>query len=54
MKVLISPGDRILDFTAFGAGMGELLPVIQPAMTADLTAKYPPTPAKAQSSRPDT
>jgi pyruvate/2-oxoglutarate dehydrogenase complex dihydrolipoamide dehydrogenase (E3) component len=36
MKVLISPDDRILGFTAFGSGTGELLPVIQLAMSANL------------------
>jgi pyruvate/2-oxoglutarate dehydrogenase complex dihydrolipoamide dehydrogenase (E3) component len=36
MKVLISPDDRILGFTAFGPSMGELLPVLQLAMAADL------------------
>jgi pyruvate/2-oxoglutarate dehydrogenase complex dihydrolipoamide dehydrogenase (E3) component len=36
MKVLISPDDRILGFTAFGPNMGELLPVLQLAMAADL------------------
>ncbi len=36
LKVLISPDDRILGFTAFGAGMGEALPAIQLAMSANL------------------
>jgi pyruvate/2-oxoglutarate dehydrogenase complex dihydrolipoamide dehydrogenase (E3) component len=36
MKVLIGPDDRILGFTAFGSGTGELLPVIQLAMSANL------------------
>jgi pyruvate/2-oxoglutarate dehydrogenase complex dihydrolipoamide dehydrogenase (E3) component len=35
-KVLISENDRILGFTAFGAGAGEVLPVVQLAMSADL------------------
>ena len=36
MKVLIRSDDRILGFTAFGTGTGELLPVIQLAMSANL------------------
>jgi pyruvate/2-oxoglutarate dehydrogenase complex dihydrolipoamide dehydrogenase (E3) component len=36
MKVLIAPDDRILGFTAIGPGTGELLPVIQLAMTANM------------------
>jgi pyruvate/2-oxoglutarate dehydrogenase complex dihydrolipoamide dehydrogenase (E3) component len=36
MKVLISPDDRILGFTAFGSGTAELLPVFQLAMSANL------------------
>jgi len=36
MKVLISPEDRILGFTTIGPGVGELLPVIQLAMSADM------------------
>jgi pyruvate/2-oxoglutarate dehydrogenase complex dihydrolipoamide dehydrogenase (E3) component len=36
IKVLISKEDRILGFTAFGAGVGELLPVVQLAMSANL------------------
>jgi pyruvate/2-oxoglutarate dehydrogenase complex dihydrolipoamide dehydrogenase (E3) component len=36
IKVLISEDDRILGFTAFGAGVGELLPVVQLAMSANL------------------
>jgi pyruvate/2-oxoglutarate dehydrogenase complex dihydrolipoamide dehydrogenase (E3) component len=36
IKVLISKDDRILGFTAFGVGVGELLPVVQLAMTANL------------------
>ena len=36
MKVLIGADDRILGFTAFGSGTGELLPVIQLAMSANL------------------
>jgi pyruvate/2-oxoglutarate dehydrogenase complex dihydrolipoamide dehydrogenase (E3) component len=36
MKVLISPDDQILGFTAFGPGAGELLPVFQLAMSANL------------------
>ena len=36
LKVLISENDRILGFTAFGTSGGELLPVIQLAMSADL------------------
>jgi len=36
MKALISENDRILGFTAFGAGVGELLPVVQLAMSANL------------------
>jgi pyruvate/2-oxoglutarate dehydrogenase complex dihydrolipoamide dehydrogenase (E3) component len=35
-KVLISENDRILGFTAFGTSGGELLPVIQLAMSAGL------------------
>jgi pyruvate/2-oxoglutarate dehydrogenase complex dihydrolipoamide dehydrogenase (E3) component len=36
MKVLISPKDRILGFTAFGTGAGELLPAVQLAMSQNL------------------
>jgi pyruvate/2-oxoglutarate dehydrogenase complex dihydrolipoamide dehydrogenase (E3) component len=36
IKILISDNDRILGFTAFGTSGGELLPVIQLAMSADL------------------
>jgi pyruvate/2-oxoglutarate dehydrogenase complex dihydrolipoamide dehydrogenase (E3) component len=36
MKVLIGSDDHILGFTAFGTGTGELLPVIQLAMSANL------------------
>jgi pyruvate/2-oxoglutarate dehydrogenase complex dihydrolipoamide dehydrogenase (E3) component len=36
MKVLIATDDRILGFTAIGPGTGELLPVIQLAMTANM------------------
>jgi pyruvate/2-oxoglutarate dehydrogenase complex dihydrolipoamide dehydrogenase (E3) component len=36
IKALISEDDRILGFTAFGVGCGELLPVIQLAMSANL------------------
>jgi pyruvate/2-oxoglutarate dehydrogenase complex dihydrolipoamide dehydrogenase (E3) component len=36
MKVLVSPDDHILGFTAFGAGVGELLPVFQLAMANNL------------------
>jgi pyruvate/2-oxoglutarate dehydrogenase complex dihydrolipoamide dehydrogenase (E3) component len=36
IKGLISEDDRILGFTAFGAGVGELLPVVQLAMSANL------------------
>jgi pyruvate/2-oxoglutarate dehydrogenase complex dihydrolipoamide dehydrogenase (E3) component len=36
IKVLISDNDRILGFTAFGVGAGELLPVVQLAMSANL------------------
>jgi pyruvate/2-oxoglutarate dehydrogenase complex dihydrolipoamide dehydrogenase (E3) component len=36
MKVLISPDDRILGFTAFGTGGGELLPAVQLAMSQNL------------------
>jgi pyruvate/2-oxoglutarate dehydrogenase complex dihydrolipoamide dehydrogenase (E3) component len=36
IKALISDNDRILGFTAFGAGVGELLPVVQLAMSANL------------------
>jgi pyruvate/2-oxoglutarate dehydrogenase complex dihydrolipoamide dehydrogenase (E3) component len=36
IKVLISENDRILGFTAFGVEAGELLPVVQLAMSADL------------------
>jgi pyruvate/2-oxoglutarate dehydrogenase complex dihydrolipoamide dehydrogenase (E3) component len=35
-KVLISENDRILGFTAFGVGAGDVLPVVQLAMSADL------------------
>jgi pyruvate/2-oxoglutarate dehydrogenase complex dihydrolipoamide dehydrogenase (E3) component len=36
LKALISENDRILGFTAFGTGVGELLPAVQLAMSADL------------------
>jgi pyruvate/2-oxoglutarate dehydrogenase complex dihydrolipoamide dehydrogenase (E3) component len=36
IKALISKDDRILGFTAFGVDVGELLPVVQLAMTANL------------------
>ncbi|HXC95759.1 MAG TPA: FAD-dependent oxidoreductase [Edaphobacter sp.] len=36
VKTLISENDRILGFTAFGFGGGELLPTVQLAMAADL------------------
>jgi pyruvate/2-oxoglutarate dehydrogenase complex dihydrolipoamide dehydrogenase (E3) component len=36
IKTLISKEDHILGFTAFGVGGGELLPVVQLAMTANL------------------
>jgi pyruvate/2-oxoglutarate dehydrogenase complex dihydrolipoamide dehydrogenase (E3) component len=36
MKVLISPDDRILGFTIFGTGAGELLPAVQLAMSENL------------------
>jgi pyruvate/2-oxoglutarate dehydrogenase complex dihydrolipoamide dehydrogenase (E3) component len=36
LKALISNDDRILGFTAFGVGGGELLPVVQLAMSANL------------------
>jgi pyruvate/2-oxoglutarate dehydrogenase complex dihydrolipoamide dehydrogenase (E3) component len=36
IKTLISNDDRILGFTAFGVGVGELLPVVQLAMSANL------------------
>ena len=36
LKVLISPDDRILGFTAFGTGVGELLPAVQLAMSQNL------------------
>jgi pyruvate/2-oxoglutarate dehydrogenase complex dihydrolipoamide dehydrogenase (E3) component len=36
IKALISNDDRILGFTAFGTSAGELLPVIQLAMSANL------------------
>ncbi len=36
IKALISRDDRILGFTAFGVGVGELLPVVQLAMSANL------------------
>ncbi len=36
LKALFSENDRILGFTAFGAGVGELLPVVQLAMSAEL------------------
>ena len=36
MKALIAEDDRILGFTAFGSGVGELLPVVQLAMKANL------------------
>lgn len=36
MKALIADDDRIVGFTAFGSGVGELLPVVQLAMRANL------------------
>jgi pyruvate/2-oxoglutarate dehydrogenase complex dihydrolipoamide dehydrogenase (E3) component len=36
IKALVSEDDRILGFTAFGAGVGEILPVVQLAMSANL------------------
>lgn len=36
LKALIGPDDRILGFTAFGTGAGELLPAVQLAMVNDL------------------
>jgi pyruvate/2-oxoglutarate dehydrogenase complex dihydrolipoamide dehydrogenase (E3) component len=36
IKALVSSDDRILGFTAFGSGVGELLPVVQLAMSANL------------------
>jgi pyruvate/2-oxoglutarate dehydrogenase complex dihydrolipoamide dehydrogenase (E3) component len=36
LKALIAEDDRILGFTAFGSGVGELLPVVQLAMKANL------------------
>jgi pyruvate/2-oxoglutarate dehydrogenase complex dihydrolipoamide dehydrogenase (E3) component len=36
LKALISEDDRILGFTAFGVGVGDLLPVVQLAMSANL------------------
>jgi pyruvate/2-oxoglutarate dehydrogenase complex dihydrolipoamide dehydrogenase (E3) component len=36
MKALISGDDRVLGFTAFGSGTGELLPVVQVAMSGGL------------------
>jgi pyruvate/2-oxoglutarate dehydrogenase complex dihydrolipoamide dehydrogenase (E3) component len=36
IKALISETDRILGFTGFGTGVGELLPVVQLAMSAGL------------------
>jgi pyruvate/2-oxoglutarate dehydrogenase complex dihydrolipoamide dehydrogenase (E3) component len=36
IKALISKNDRILGFTAFGVGVGELLPVVQLAMSNNL------------------
>ncbi len=36
IKALVSSDDRILGFTAFGADVGELLPVVQLAMSANL------------------
>ena len=36
IKALVSADDRILGFTAFGADVGELLPVVQLAMSANL------------------
>jgi pyruvate/2-oxoglutarate dehydrogenase complex dihydrolipoamide dehydrogenase (E3) component len=36
IKALISKDDRILGFTAFGVSVGELLPVVQLAMSANL------------------
>src|SRR6266446_3918640 len=36
IKALISNDDHILGFTAFGTGVGELLPVVQLAMSANL------------------
>jgi pyruvate/2-oxoglutarate dehydrogenase complex dihydrolipoamide dehydrogenase (E3) component len=36
IKTLISNDDRILGFTAFGVGVGDILPVVQLAMSANL------------------
>ncbi len=36
MKALISPDDRILSFTMFGAEAGEIMAIVQLAMTANL------------------
>jgi pyruvate/2-oxoglutarate dehydrogenase complex dihydrolipoamide dehydrogenase (E3) component len=36
MKALVGSDDRVLGFTGFGTGMGELLPAIQLAMSAGL------------------
>ncbi|RSL16250.1 pyruvate/2-oxoglutarate dehydrogenase complex dihydrolipoamide dehydrogenase (E3) component [Edaphobacter aggregans] len=36
LKALIAPDDRILGFTAFGTGAGELLPAVQLAMANNL------------------
>jgi pyruvate/2-oxoglutarate dehydrogenase complex dihydrolipoamide dehydrogenase (E3) component len=36
MKALIAEDNRILGFTAFGSGVGELLPVVQLAIKANL------------------
>ena len=36
LKALISEDDRILGFTAFGVGVGDILPVVQLAMSANL------------------
>jgi pyruvate/2-oxoglutarate dehydrogenase complex dihydrolipoamide dehydrogenase (E3) component len=36
IKALVSNDDHILGFTAFGSGVGELLPVVQLAMSANL------------------
>ena len=36
IKALVAPDDRILGFTAFGTGVGELLPAVQLAMTKKL------------------
>jgi len=36
LKALVAPDDRILGFTGFGTGVGELLPAVQLAMANNL------------------